>query len=265
MGRNNPDSGDRNSRSKTGGLVLVLLFIWLAGLTGLFFYTMQSKGASNLETRISALERRSTKVVRKINPAGGKQLANLEKRVNQLEKRLSDTTNMAGNISDDTQASATKGSCNCSELVSRLDNLERALAAKSGQTKALSSDLTAAGMSDKRASAKNTETELKGKKTSLKSQKVVKKRRKRKARKIAKHKRATYRKVYGASRETLPYGAYSGPSRQNYTKYDPMYGGDSVFDMTRRMGSMVDSTESQTKSITRLAPGAAVYPNSMYK
>ncbi len=265
MGRNNPDSGDRNSRSKTGGLVLVLLFIWLAGLTGLFFYTMQSKGSGDLEARVSALERRSTKVVRKINPAGGKQLANLERRVNQLEKQLSDT-NMAGNISGEaTQASASQGSCNCNELVARLDKLEGALLAKTGQNRSLSSDLTAAATPDNKASGKNVKTPVKDEKTKPKSQKVVQKRRKRKARKISKHKKATSHKTYRASRETLPYKTYRGASRQNYTKYDPMYGGDSVFDMTRRMGSMVDSTESQTKSINRLAPGAAVYPNSMYK
>ncbi len=131
-------SKDKPNSSKTGALVMVLMVLWLAGLTALILVYLQKPAAGDLYTRVAKLETKANSLVGKIHPPGSKELNNKE--LNSLEDRIADLENrISGLVSDDSQpvTSQTAG-CDCEKLEDRLAALETAAETKirtAGQTR----------------------------------------------------------------------------------------------------------------------------------
>ncbi len=123
-------SKDKPKSSKTGALVVVLLVLWLAGLTALVLTYLKKPTAGDLDARVAKLEAKANSLVGKVNPPGTKELNDLEARVEDLEKRI------AGAAFGDTQPVAAQtagsGGCDCEQLQDRLASLEAAVGSESG-------------------------------------------------------------------------------------------------------------------------------------
>lgn len=122
----------KDSRNGRGSLVLVLVVLWLIGLTAAvaFFNSPAGPGPSpsNLESRVSALEQRSGQVRGTIAPPGADDLATLTDRVDQLERRSGGGDGAAAANADGSGAGAMAGGCPCDQIISRLDRLESRVA-----------------------------------------------------------------------------------------------------------------------------------------
>jgi hypothetical protein len=128
----------KGSRNGRGSLVLVLVVLWLIGLTAAvaFFNSPVGPGPSpsNLESRVSALEQRAGQVRGAIAPPGADDLGTLTDRVNQLEQRIGGGDGAAAANADGSAAAAgaMAGDCPCDRILARLDRLESTTTAGAG-------------------------------------------------------------------------------------------------------------------------------------
>jgi len=238
-----------NTSSRKNGLVTVVLVLWLIGLTALFFMLMKNQKDNPIEARIAKLEARASKVVGKIPKPGAtgsnSDIAMLNQRISQIELKLG-KIKPGGSITTaavDTSAAPASGEpCNCNEFASRLDKLEAMVLAKN-----TSSGITAAADIKPRANKKAVRTPKK---------KTVKR--------SAKRRTPRYKKAV-VSRQAKPQiiarAALTKTDSAVNTDYDQDYIGDSVYEMTTRFGTMYGGySNEEMMNLSRLAPGAAIYP-----
>ncbi|MFW5637273.1 MAG: hypothetical protein ACOC3A_11490 [Thermodesulfobacteriota bacterium] len=123
-------SKDKPKSSKTGSLVMVLLVLWLAGLTALVLMYLQKPAAGDLDARVARLEAKANSLVGKVNPPGTKEIDNLKGRIEAMENRT------IGLGSGEMQAAAAgndlSGGCDCGQLRDRIAALESAVDSESG-------------------------------------------------------------------------------------------------------------------------------------
>lgn len=248
MGDQKTKSGaGRSTFSGSSGILTIIIFLWLAGLTALTVMFLKGSASTDLEERVVRLEAKASAVSRKVDPARGQQLAALESRLNNLEQRFgggSPVTSAAATV----PASGTDAAdCDCGGLQDRIEKLETLVTAM--VTDDGSKTVKVAATSDAPKETVTAEPKTTPRKAVAPKPKKTAKKRVAKKRSIAK------------APASPP--AYPGDdSDAYYTRYDPRYGGESVFDITQRIDPNYTRTENEQLGVRKLAPGAAVYPGS---
>ncbi|GBC61694.1 hypothetical protein DENIS_2656 [Desulfonema ishimotonii] len=223
----------RGSGKSGGSMLMVIVLLWLVLLTGLgafFVMIVNNPKEEDLETRLAKLEGRSSKVVRKIKPAAGvgdDAFKSLDARLSKLENAQGATVTAAD--------SAGAGACNCDDLVSRLEKLEAAMVAKKDESP---KPVARAAVP-------------------VKKQKKVRPRRRKKT--IAR--RSSPKASVSAPAPVVAQKA-AEPAARSTLRYEDTYGRESVYDMTRRLAPRYTYTGQEMDSLSTLAPGAAIYPDS---
>jgi hypothetical protein len=231
-----------STKEKKGmtGLIAILGALWLAGLTGLVMMNMKSPQGSDLESRITKLESRDSKVSGKINPAEGKQLAAMEQRIDLLEKNLADMTGQslpiqgAAGTPGDAGAAVQKtsaGACDCNNFADRLDKLESLVLSKKGGESA-----------PRAAAAEQTKVET--------AAKPAKKASGSRTRAWKAAKKPSYR---NAEPEYTTAPAARGGASDNVKRYD------SIFEISSRTDPIYRHPDDTTRDVSKFAPGAGIY------
>lgn len=248
-----------------GGLFSGLVIIWLLLVTGVAGFAAwmvindQMAGKDRLETRISELEKRAQTVKGKIGASGDlKDTAALESQLASLEKRLAQTeqgmANLSGNtavpvVSTTTAPSANaSGACDCNDLVSRLQKVE--------------ADIVACRDGVKTPAVSQKEAEPAPKKAAVRS---ASKSRSRKKKQVARARKNTYKSPAYESRSypEQPLTTVSvPPSRpRDSVTADDLSPSSSVYDISMRIGPSYGYSSNEQRGLSKLAPGAAVYPS----
>ncbi|QTA81746.1 Uncharacterized protein dnl_40950 [Desulfonema limicola] len=239
-----------NTSSRKNGLVMVVLVLWLAGLTALFFMLMKNQKDNPIEARVARLEEKASKVVGKIpkpeSTGSNNDIGMLNQRISQLELKIGEL--QQGGITtsavDTKTSNASEDPCNCNEFASRLDKLEALVLAKNKVT----------------GNSKTAEIKPAAKEKSVSTAK------KKTVKRAAKKRTPRYTKSLASSQAKPKIISRSASAKTDYTapaNYDNDYIGDSVYEISTRFGPMYGGySNEEMRSISRLAPGAAIYPDS---
>ena len=235
---------EKKSRGKSsgkGGILSVVLVVWLILLTGagvLFVLFINNPKEGNLENRLARLESRK-KVVRKVKPvtsaAGADQdaLQAVEGRLVSLEQQMKKMgAAPVPRTPEKRDTTSVSGTCQCDDLLSRLDKLESAMLAK--------------------AVAKPVVAKAKPRK----KKKKIRRRRKKVAKRPVPASRKTVPAVSAARPKEAPVVTYRSGLR-----YEDNYSRESIYDMTRRLAPIYSYNGQETNNLSTLAPGAAIYPD----
>ncbi|MFP4419717.1 MAG: hypothetical protein ACLFRG_04165 [Desulfococcaceae bacterium] len=288
----------KGSRNGRGSLVLVLVVLWLVGLTAAvaFFNLPMGPGSADLEDRVAALERRSGQVRGTIPPPGVDDLGALTDRMNELERRLDGGGATAAGASDAAgDSGATGGDCPpCDQILDRLDRLEsRVVAAGAGigdgeasasaengeDPSRSATDAESEDESDAESDAESDEAPKARSAASGVSRKSVRPgtRKPRPPRDIPGVEVRTFRRdgrprapvassAPRAERRSTPAAPSSPPAYSRDGNLDENLRQstqtESVYEITRRMAPMYGYTEGEMRRVERLAPGAAIYPGN---
>ena len=254
-GRKEGKMAKKKTGSSRGSLILIILFLWVAGLTALFVMQMKQAGG-DVEERLARLESsRSSKVVRKVNSISKNDLEAIKKRIENLEQGIAQAS--AGGQTPGPVAAG--GACNCDDLGDRVKNLEAAM----NNRQTASAPTPAVSDASQPADVKPTVQAKVSPKKAVRQKKVVRQRKKAKRRPRKTIVRTPVSRKIGDTVRPRP--VVSGD--QYYTKhsfsqrYDEQYGGASVYEISRRFAPMHTYTGAETRSIESLAPGAAIYPD----
>jgi hypothetical protein len=267
---------DKSEKRKTGSsgmgvsILMVVIFLWMGGLTFLWWTTAQKSGGNDLEERVTRLETKASRVVKKINPPGSKTSPQLEARIKKLENKLGAiNTNTSTASADGTDAAASPDNasvsassaatgCNCDGLAERMDRLENLVLTKNGDAQKNSRPVASASSTDA-----NTAEDVvaapaeKPDKTARAAAPVSRKKKKQTA---AVKRQAPRKRADKAVRTNY----HTRGDHQFIDDKDRIYGagGKSIYEMTRQYGPMVGDSLENEKNIQSLAPGAGVYPYS---
>jgi len=234
--------------SGLGGVMMILIVLWLAGLTALFLVYMKTPKDGDLAERVAKLETGAGagKVGGKINVSDGKQIAALEKKVMAMEKRLAGvpageiaaaTADAGGTGVDAAGTGANGDKCDCKDMAGRLDKLEALVLAKRDVTPAERSVAAAPVTHEK--------------------PKVTPKRSARQAKRAAVRPKRVARATAVSRRSvTVP-----DTSRALYreTGGDVTYGRKTIYDMTHRWAPVQLYTSEEASKGRQFAPGSDVY------
>lgn len=243
--------GDKKEKSKSsgmGGILTIVIFLWLAGLTALTVMFLKGSGSTDVEERLMRLEAKAASVGRKVDPAQGRQLADLEVRLGKLEQQFGGAV-LSASTSDAAAGVSNASACNCDELTDRVEKLETMVTAMAPSDAPRSMTV---------AATEEPPKEVKEDKSVEPKKAAPRKAVAPKPKKTAKKRVAKKKSTAGAVAPAYP----GGDSNAYYTRYDPAYGGESVFDMTQRIDPNYTRSEYEQTNVNKLAPGAAIYPDS---
>lgn len=284
----------KSSSNGRGSLVLVLVVLWLIGLTAAvaFFNLPMGTGTPDLENRVSALEQRAGQARGTISPPGVDDLGTLTDRVNELEERLNAgggaaASAAAAGASGD--AGAMAGDCPCDRILSRLDRLENRVAtAGAGDAAAPETADSENGTAQARSAAASDDSGDSGAESAeapparSASSRVARKSVRPGTRKPQPPRDIPGVEVRSFGRDGRPRAPMTAPRaaaptpRAMPAPSPPVYARDgnlddnlqqstqteSVYDITRRMAPMYGYTEGEMRRMEQLAPGAAIYPGN---
>jgi hypothetical protein len=279
----------KSSGNGRGSLLLVLVVLWLVGLTAAvaFFNLSEGPGSSDLEGRVSALERRSGQVRGTIVPPGADDLGTLTDRVDELERRIGGDGGAAAANADGTAgtAGAVADDCPCDRILSRLDQLESRVATAGAGDE--NGDAAASAGSDTVQARSPAASEDSAESAEAPPARSASPRMARKSVRPGTRKPRPPRDIPGVEvrsfgREGRPRTPTTAPRtaapapRAAPAPSQPVYARDgkldddlqqrtqteSVYDITRRMAPMYGYTEGEMRRVERLAPGAAIYPGN---
>jgi len=241
-------SKDKPKSSKTGALVMVLLVLWLAGLTGLVLMYLKKPAAGDLDTRMAKLEAKANSLVGKVNPPGTKELNDLEARVEDLEKRI------AGRSEDARPVTAQTAGCDCEQLQDRLAALETAVDSESGTRTVGSSRSGQTPASEKQPAASDTASPTAAQAPSDTTEKragTTKKTAAKSRSKSAARKAAPPYRPGADSQQTTPVSG-DAASRSNQD-----YGIRNLQDINRRYAPIYEGSSEDASSRGLLGPGSS--------
>lgn len=280
-GKKSKNAGkSRNPRNGRGSLVLVLVVLWLIGLTAAvaFFNLPMGAGPGDIENRVADLEKRASQVRKAVPSPDGGDASALAERVDRLEARLGAG---GGAVSASAAGSAdgfADGNCPCDRILSRLDRLEnRTVAAGAPSASPPVSTDAAEAPADETATAPEPAPK-KAASTRVARKSVRPGMRKpqpprdvpgvevRSFGRDGRMRAPVAPPSAGAVSRPVPAPVPSAPvySRDGALSEDMQrgYQTESVYDITRRMAPMYGYTEGEMRRVERLAPGAAIYPGN---
>jgi hypothetical protein len=252
------DSGRKSGGSSLGKGLMLIILLWLAGLTA--FAWMNRPSENSLEPRVAKLEKRTATVGGKIpkpgseknsaSTASAQQMDALEGRLETLEKKLAavSAAEISGSSSKGTpggeKSPAAAGGSPWEEMKNRVDELEARLLAcgacsESPAQSSASASAAGTGIKEK------TETKAAPKKAAARLP--------RKKSKPAKVARRAPAPAKTGSRGSSPKKAAAVGSYEHY---------DSLYEISMRMGPQYGYTDRDAMRFSRMAPGAAVHPTS---
>jgi hypothetical protein len=281
----------KSSSNGRGSLVLVLVVLWLIGLTAAvaFFNLPMGGGAPDLENRVSALEQRAGQARGAISPPGVDDLGTLTDRVNELEERLNAggaATASAAASGASGDAGAVAGDCPCDRILGRLDRLENRVATAGagdgGAPAAAAAENETAQARSAAASDDAGDESAEAPAARSASPRVARKSVRPGTRKPQPPRNIPGVEVRSFGRDGRPRAPMAAPRtaapapRAMPAPSPPVYARDgnlddnlqqstqteSVYDITRRMAPMYGYTEGEMRRMEQLAPGAAIYPGN---
>lgn len=242
-------SKEKPKSSKTGALVMVLLVLWLAGLTALVLMYLKKPAENELENRVVKLETKANTLVGKVKPPGSEELNSLMDRVDALEKRV------AGLGSGDVApvgASGVDGSCDCDQLQGRLAALESAVDSESGTRTVGGARTGKKATGEKKTPPAETATRTEAGSQADTSEKSMASSKKTSAKSRSK---STDRRTPPPYRPGAAPAAPSKVANDGYSGSNQDYGSRTVHDINRRYEPIYEGSSDDASSRGLLGPG----------